>query len=165
VKIDSRYRIKERPDKFNVRCPKCGAQALMYKKFEAYEQEENGGWAIKESATSIAGPITGKLTCKACGLNGKATISWPEDAYYQFDINGQTVWAWNREYLLLLKDWVAAKVRNEDDLFSLELYPDPKVRWPYIHFLANLPKFIVLNKNRDRIVKKILGLLEASEGV
>ena len=119
------------------------------------EDPVSGGWFISPAAKKITGSIAGRITCLDCGLNKEMEVSWPEQAFYQFDIHQGTLWAWDKNYLKFLRYWVTTKDRNEEVLFDLEKFPNPKVRFYYLHFLANLPKFILVKRNQAKIVKEI----------
>lgn len=161
MQIDFRYTIKVRPALIAIRCLQCGGNALLHSPpADILEQMgKTGGYRVRESAKRITGPIAGRLTCTGCGLSKNGSITWPDAAYYQFRIGAGTVWAWNRDYILLLRDWMAAERRDENLLWSTKRFPDARVRFPYVHFLANLPKFMLLKRNRAVIVKKINDLL------
>lgn len=154
--IDFRYKIKVRPEDFNVRCPQCGANTPMHHKSVYLEETEKGRWQLLDSAKSSTATLTGKLSCKECGYSKNTSISWPDDAFYQFEIKGKHVWAWNKDTLLLLRDWVASNQRVADDFIK----PYQLNTYVYHNFLANLPKHIVLAKNRAAILKKIDALLK-----
>jgi len=161
MKIDFRYQIKVRPTLIAIRCPQCSSNALLHSPpADILEQiGKTDFYRVRESGKRITGEIAGRMTCTRCGLSKDGSITWPSAAYYQFRIGTGTVWAWNREYLLLLRDWIAADSRDENMLWSTKRFPDARVRFPYAHFLANLPRYILLKRNRAAIVKKADDLL------
>ena len=84
---------------------------------------------MRESAKRITGEIVGRMTRTSCGLCNDGSIIGPA-ANYQFRIGTGTNWAWNREYLLLLRDWIKADSRDENMLWSTKRFPDARVRFP-----------------------------------
>ena len=41
----------------------------------------------------------GVVVCAACGLVRRHLLDWPGDAFFKCDIQGRTLWAWNRSHL------------------------------------------------------------------
>lgn len=53
----------------------------------------------------------GMVECKHCGTMKKATINWPEDAYWQWDIQGHHLVARNREHAELILGFLRERRR------------------------------------------------------
>jgi hypothetical protein len=89
----------------------------------------------------------GTLSCRKCGLVLKHKLSWPTDAYYQADIRGETLWAFNRESLIALRNYVAATDRK-------------KLRnGPWSGFLLKVPTNFLRRNVRSKALKQIDRLL------
>jgi len=68
---------------------------------------------------------------------------WPDDAYYQWDIRGRTLWAWSAEHALVLRDYLRSNDR------------DPEKYGEYAGALRHMPKDFLTAKVRDEAVKRI----------
>lgn len=122
-----------------VRCPGCDGCARV-----AAEDEP---W------TDLFGPR--RLTCTACGAvrqraRGRYVTGAPVDPWFeeplwlQAEVRGQVLWAYNEAHLDLLRRFVAASHRRDDDTHN------------HLRSVANrLPKWIGLAANRDGILRAI----------
>jgi hypothetical protein len=88
----------------------------------------------------------GATYCTTCGYRRKAKLHWPEDAYYQCSIKNHTLWAFNKEYLVALIDYIQSSHRHRPEEYYL--------------FLLHLPSIFLERKNRETIVKKLTRMLE-----
>lgn len=89
----------------------------------------------------------GTLSCHTCDLTMKHELSWPADAYFQADIRGESLWAFDRETLMVLRDYVAATDRK-------------KMRdGPWACFLLNVPTSFLRRNVRPKVLKQIDRLL------
>jgi predicted RNA-binding Zn-ribbon protein involved in translation (DUF1610 family) len=114
-----------------IRCPKCGHEA-------AYR-----GWR-----TLIGSANHGPCVCLSCGFNNERhPLKWPEEAYYQCEVDGKILWAWSRGYAAALKDFLASDTREPQN------YPG------YEDFLFHVPKDFLLAKHRDIAVRRLSRLL------
>src|SRR4051812_26037825 len=121
------------PDETMVRCPKCGGRALLDDPFAFYSAKtvpaelaanayKWGGRLVVEKYPSTikwVEPPTGQgyphrrgvVRCLACHYLGAHDLSWPDDAYYKWDIRGHTLWACNREHAQVLLAFLGSKER------------------------------------------------------
>ncbi len=117
-----------------IRCPKCGHEAIYRGQRYPVRQEKQG-----------------PCVCPSCGFNAeKHPLRWPEEAYYQCEIDGKILWAWSRGYAAALKDFLASGTREPRD------YPG------YEHFLFHVPKEFLFAKRRDTAVHRLTRLLNQS---
>jgi len=158
------------PGETVVRCPKCGGEALMDEPFAFYNSgrvppellvhaQQWGHRMVVEKYPSLAKWVPpekgrgylhkrGVVKCRRCHHVDVHDISWPDEAYYKWDIRGNTLWACNREHAQVLLAFLGSKER------------DPS-RFPgYVKSLRKLPKEFISAKARDDIVKAITRTLE-----
>jgi hypothetical protein len=90
----------------------------------------------------------GVVRCIDCHHLGAHDISWPDDAYYKWDIRGHNLWACNREHAQVLLEFLGSKDRDETRLPAYE------------KSLRKLPTEFITAKVRDDIVKAITRTLE-----
>ena len=96
----------------------------------------------------IAAISCGVVNCRQCYHLDVHDISWPDEAYFRWDIRGHTLWACNREHAQVLLAFLGSKER------------DPS-RFPgYVKSLRKVPKEFISAKVRDDIVKAITRTLE-----
>lgn len=115
-----------------IRCPKCGHEA-----------------AYRGGRYRIGRGSHGPCVCPSCGYhNEKHPLQWPEEAYYQCEVNGKTLWAWSRGYAVALRDFLSSSTREPRD------YPG------YENFLFHVPKDFLLAKHRDTAVHRLVRLLK-----
>lgn len=88
----------------------------------------------------------GSKVCTQCNLRQKASLRWPQDAFYQCDFKGYDLWAFNRESLIDLREYIASDDRETKD-------------YKYSSFLLHIPSVFLDRKNRQAVVKKLDRLL------
>ena len=88
----------------------------------------------------------GAIMCAGCGLRKKHELDWPHDAYFQTDHRGHLLWAFNREALVDLRDFVASEQRRFEDY-----------TWGWC--LRHVPAVFLTAKARSAVVKKLDRLL------
>ena len=89
----------------------------------------------------------GTIRCSRCRKNLKHTLDWPHDAYFQARVAGEVLWAFNRESLCALRDYIASADRKR---------PVPK---PWGSFLDKVPTRFLRAKVRETAIKKLERLL------
>lgn len=149
-----------------VRCRACAGPAALDAPFEFYSAHKGlpegetrpahrwNGWLVVEKHPSIArweapeagrdySRLLGVALCSRCHAQYAYDVSWPDDAYYRWDIRGHILWAFNREHARVLLEFIGSKER------------DP-ARFPgYEKSLTKLPSEFITAKVRDDIVKAI----------
>jgi len=95
--------------------------------------------------------IQGKGACSKCAHQA-LKLSWPNDAYFQIEIAGGSVWAWNEKYLLVLRAKVAG-----DRVLERQLCLQDGL---YRYYLSRLPKFVVVKRHRERLLQKLDGFIK-----
>ena len=87
----------------------------------------------------------GLVQCSYCHTNKKHKLNWPYDAYWQWDIRGELLWAWDRDHAKEILVYVKETVRPSRHSYTLRYIPS--------HFLSS--------KVRDLVVQKMEKSLNA----
>jgi hypothetical protein len=85
----------------------------------------------------------GVVRCSSCALIDRHDLSWPEDAYWKWDVADSTLWAWTRAHATAIRSYVAQALREAST------FPE----WE--QSLRHLPKQFLAAKARDEVVRKI----------
>ena len=84
----------------------------------------------------------GIIACMHCVGRRTHTLAWPTDAYFQFELPQGLLWAWNREGVGALIDFIASSARS------------PLMHGPnHALFLRHIPKCFLGAKDRRSIVR------------
>mgnify|MGYP001270350473 FL=1 len=148
--IDYRYEYYSWPTNIVAKCPKCRSRI----EFNAVTPENyvkdpiSGGYSIAKQPLNTQ--ILGKGACSKCA-HQTSQILWPADAYFQTEIAGGSVWAWNEKYLLVLRAKVAG-----DRVLERQLCLQDSL---YRYFLSRLPKHVVVKRHRERLLHKLNGFI------
>ena len=86
----------------------------------------------------------GVVTCPRCVTRYAHRLAWPAEAFYRLEHRGATLWAWNREYLVMIRDFIASEQRDTPGHF---------------YFSRKLPKAFLLAKRRAMLTAKLDRLL------
>lgn len=144
--IDYRYEYYSWPTEIVAKCHKCGGRiefnAVIPEPF--VKDPVSGGYSI--SKQPITTEIQGKGACPKCARQAQQ-ISWPVDAFFQTEVAGGSVWAWNEKYLLVLRAKVAG-----DRVLERQLCQQDGL---YRYFLSRLPKHVVVKRHRAGLLRKI----------
>lgn len=81
----------------------------------------------------------GLVRCTHCHANQMHRLNWPSDAYWQWEIRGQLLWAWDKEHAQQILDFIRQTARPARRSTRLKHIP--------AHFLSA--------KVRDLVVRKI----------
>jgi hypothetical protein len=133
------YQWFQFPKFFSVTCPNChsesrGSELSKKKVINGVEQLFKS--EIKDSS------FKSLIICTSCSLHKETTISWPKDAFWQFNIHGNILWAWSAAHAEAIANYIDSKNRDE---FKSE----------YAASLFHIPAYFKLAKHREIIVKKI----------
>lgn len=113
-----------------VACPKCGNQALVRK---PPEQESH-------SFTNT------KVTCQHCGFNqaseGNVISDLRLSYWLEMECEGETLWAYNYEHLIFLKQLIGANLRERNGLPNANS-----------SLGSRLPRWMTSGKNRRKVMK------------
>lgn len=149
--IDCRYEYYSWPEAIVAKCRSCGGSVRFQAAVpDSYAQDpQSGGYRLV--IKSVPAEIQGHGTCEKCG--GLVTsIAWPRDAYYCVSVRGGDVWAWNEQYVEVLRARVAGdRVLERQLCFSGSFL--------YRYFLSRLPKHVVTKGNRKHILHALDRLL------
>lgn len=85
----------------------------------------------------------GVLRCGECHNVTAHELRWPEDAYFQWTVRGERLWAWNREHAQALRQYLESTQR------------EPARYGLYARSLRELPARILDARARTAIVRKI----------
>lgn len=95
----------------------------------------------------------GVLNCSSCNTCQIHILNWPDDAYFQLDYKGKTLWAYDRSYAIKLRDYIKSGDRKKRHPASTETYIFQD------YFLRKIPEHFQTKKARDEIVSKLNKLL------
>ncbi|PRC90797.1 hypothetical protein [Solimicrobium silvestre] len=146
VTLDNRYEFYSWPEDINVKCPNCGSPILFNAVVpdQYVKDEKSGGYLLVPQ--SVATKIRGRGACTKCSRQFDR-ISWPEDAHFKFESGGGIVWAWNKEFLQVLRARVIGDRVTERQLCMKNGL--------FHYFLTRLPKYIVVKRHRAGILRKL----------
>lgn len=115
----------ERVKEVAVKCPNCKGKAAIYVSYLFEETEST-------------------ISCKQCAHRKLHTINWPTDAYYRVETCGAVLWAWSREHLVEIRDYVASEDRG-------------KRKYPHFFFkrVRRIPAQFLDVKRRAAVVRAI----------
>lgn len=89
----------------------------------------------------------GVARCRECHLVAVHVLRWPGDAYFQWNVRGTALWAWDVDHARVLLHYIESSLR------------DP-ARYPaYRRSLQKLPATILAARSRDTVARKIRGTL------
>lgn len=103
-------------------------------------------WPHMANASGTDGVDLGYLYCPQCHFAAKHVLNWPADAYYTIQYRDHVLWAFNRDMMVEIRNYIHAPTRSD-------LYPVEPV------IIRHLPTFFKRAKNRDTLVKKLDKLL------
>jgi len=87
----------------------------------------------------------GLVQCSYCHSNSKHKLNWPSDAYWQWEIRGELLWAWDKGHAKVILNFVKEKNRPSRYSYNLKHIPS--------HFLSA--------KVRDLVVQRMVQSLNA----
>lgn len=85
----------------------------------------------------------GIVRCRECHHVAVHDLRWPDDAYFQWPLRGERLWAWNHEHARVLREYLGSTRR------------EPARHGIYARSLRELPARILAARNRTAIVEKI----------
>jgi hypothetical protein len=132
-----------------VECPRCAACAHIR------ADRSDGDRGVPASCA--------KLTCGACGYVGRGeSTGWQRtegtDWYFNLPLwlrapcKGRLLWAYNAEHLNLIESYVSAELR--------ERRRHVDAGWCNSSLVSRLPRWMVLAKNRDTVLKGVAAVRE-----
>ena len=80
----------------------------------------------------------GLVQCSHCHTNKKHTLNWPNDAYWQWEIRGELLWAWDQDHAKEILAFVKETVRPSRYSYNLRYIPS--------HFLSAKVRDLVIQK-------------------
>lgn len=89
----------------------------------------------------------GVVRCGACHHVAAHRLRWPDDAWFQWDVRGTRLWAWDEPHARVLLAYVESLRR------------EPARHRGYSASLRKLPAVILAARNRALVAKKIRTLL------
>ena len=106
----------------------------------------SGFWNHSKYLYRAHGCDWGTADCRECGLRQKHILVWPNEALYQIEFRRRTLWAFDRESALAIRDYIASMHRKQ-----------AAFKWQSL--LLHIPKQFLDAKARDEIVKRLNRLL------
>lgn len=141
------YEFFSLPNGVEVTCPHCaGCATFTFAHVFRLEKKdvhlfEGRQFEIKQFNQRFA-----HICCYQCMAKQKHRLEWPNDAFYSLEFKGHSLWAFNKQMMLQIRDYIQAKDRNA--VFESE---------PIV--IRHLPTIFKLAKNREILVKKINKLI------
>jgi len=96
------------PNAVTIHCPECGSKASLKNPKQHIEMVGPSTRPLKRKYTDFA---DGHISCLNCGLIKEIRIEWPVDAYYQGDVKGKLLWAWNKEHAIAIRNFIDSMER------------------------------------------------------
>lgn len=128
------WRVVERfPTQFKWRAPSTSIQYLRRGKDNGY-----GGYPLL---------TYGLVQCSHCHTNKKHKLHWPDDAYWQWEIRGELLWAWDRDHAKEILAYVKKTVRPSRHSYHLRYVPS--------HFLSSKVRDLVVQKMENKLNTKL----------
>ncbi len=134
------------PDALTVKCPKCQSAAdfsvtasssIARKPRHLTPKRQRMGRRIDQNLKF------GLLHCSFCKIRRKHRIKWPDDAFFQVDYRGRSLWAFDRGSFNALRAFIASPDRN-------------KFRYSgAVTFLLHVPGYFLSKKSRSEIGRKL----------
>ena len=87
----------------------------------------------------------GLVQCQKCHSNRKHKLNWPNDAYWQWEIRGELLWAWDKAHAQTIYGFIKETIRPARHSYGLRYIPS--------HFLSA--------KARELVVRKMEATLNA----
>jgi len=81
----------------------------------------------------------GLVQCPHCHSNTKHNLDWPMDSYWQWEIRGELLWAWDKNHAEKILKFIKATIR-------------PSRRTPNLKYI---PSHFLSSNVRDLVVKKM----------
>ena len=111
---------------------------------EGYSPED---WAhLRYLHRRSSGLDLGSIQCTKCHGRKKHTLAWPADAYFTIEYRGKNLWAFNRETLIELRDYIVGNERKSAES-----------KWS--NFLLHIPSEFKQKKAREQVVRQLDKLL------
>jgi hypothetical protein len=129
--------VEKYPSVLSWTAPRGSHQSLIFPK----AKEGSGYYVVRKK---------GVVKCSACHHVGVHELNWPEDAFFRWEIRGDTLWAWSAEHARVLLEYIGSEERDA-------------TKFPaYLRQLRRLPKQFLSAKVRDLVVKNISDTLAAA---
>lgn len=81
----------------------------------------------------------GLVQCSGCHSNRKHKLNWPCDAYWQWEIRSELLWAWDKRHAQIILNFVRETSRPSRHSYSLKY----------------IPSYFLSAKVRDLVVQKM----------
>ncbi len=167
---------------FEIRCPRCSGLARFEDPYEfigvptpkvnspLWQLPRYSTWFVREKFPSLF-PWKGSdeyakqlhawfrddlrpgvALCSQCGEARVHRLRWPQDAFWQWEVRGQVLWAFSRRHAVVLREFINRTHREPKD-FETE----------FIGFLVRIPSTFLRAQVRRLVVGKIDKLLSATK--
>lgn len=131
---------------YEIRCPRCGNYATV-ESSRPYAAD----WTFSSQDLGIQEMETGRwrFTCTRCPWRPDIPFRVHKGLFwYQGEVEGVLVWAFNREHMLALVDYIAEPQQRADREAGA---------WGY--YMRRLPRELTNARHRERVVTKLERLL------
>lgn len=153
------------PKDVEIACPSCRSSAKFEAPFLVHDEMptsatgrvvRSGGWFIEERFPELvswedpdnaarhnygaAQSVLGVARCPHCSLPRRHLLDWPADSYFNCQIRGESLWAWNREHMVRIRDYILMEHRPPRSNYG---------------GLGKVPTHFLVAKHREAAVKAI----------
>lgn len=97
-------------------------------------EASNGGYPLLTN---------GLVQCTHCHINKKHRLNWPMDAYWQWEVRGELLWAWDRRHAHSILEYIRKTTRPTRSSPGLKYIPS--------NFLTAKVRDIVVRKIEAKI--------------
>jgi hypothetical protein len=151
--IDNGYTIWNIADRFLVRCPGCTSMAVVQPegggraRFSCTRCGKSGGWQDRHEGSVLYATSLDHFE------SGRVCIGAPVDWYFhlplwlQTECCGEVLWAYNKDHLDWLRNFVNAKLRKRSY--------DPTHGWSNQSLASRLPKWMKSARNKSAVQKAL----------
>ena len=117
--------VERFPSQVKWKSPRGSSQYLR-----SGRESEDGGYPLYTN---------GFINCSSCHANKKHKLTWPDDAFWQWEIKSELLWAWNRQHAQVIFEYIKKTTRP------------PR----YNYYLRYIPSHFLSSNLRERVVKKM----------
>lgn len=85
------------------------------------EQYLRGGGDARRGGYPLL--TNGMVQCSRCYSDRKHRLNWPCDAYWQWGIRGEVLWAWGRKHANVILQYIKEANRGSQSVYGLRYIP------------------------------------------
>jgi len=137
------------PSEFSVECPHCKSECKGNDVSSIRKRWGDKGpkYLSPISLGEDKGAFVCRISCLKCGFQNDRLISWPENAYWKFNVKGKVLWAWSKDHAETIAAFLNSTQRKP--------FNHAGSGFNHITSLYHIPTHFKLAKNRAIAVKQI----------